>query len=215
MTTTTTTALAVEVEDGAGERRWRLQPLLDAARLTPAGLAARLNTGANNITQAARLGLTDLQADRWAIRLAFHPVLVWGWAWVDAAPDTASSRARIADDLRGRIARGELQPGDPLPPVKVLAARWRVGDKTVSQATVELERDGLVVTAGRGQRPVVAQPGAVECRTCGECGEPIEAGTEHYPHRPDCTRTTAGWCDCDHPTHPDCCTTCPTTAMRP
>jgi hypothetical protein len=212
---TATTAMATAVEQaGAGEGRWPLHPLLDAARLTPAGLAVQLNTGANNITQAAEAGLSDLQADRWAIRLGFHPVLVWGWAWVDAALAATTSVGRMAADLRGRIERGELQPGDPLPPVKDLAARWRVGDRAVAQATAELHRDGLVVTTGRGRRPVVAHPPSLACSTCAECGDPIELGAEHYPHRPDCTLPVAGWCDCDHPTHTRCCPTCP-AAVRP
>jgi len=46
-----------------------------------------------------------------------------------------------------------------------------------------------------------------DCRTC---GTPIEAGAEHYPHEPDCTQGSAGWCTCHHPVHPDCCPTCNT-----
>ena len=41
--------------------------------------------------------------------------------------------------------------------MKALAERWGVGDKTITRAIAELQRDGLVVALGRGQRPVVAR----------------------------------------------------------
>jgi hypothetical protein len=218
MTTTTATTAAVDVDAGAGAgRRWPLQPLLDACRLTPAVLAAHLHVGGNAVTLAGRQGLSDRQADRWATRVGFHPLLVWGWAWVDAANVADTPHGRVAHELRGRIERGELRPGDPLPTVKALAQTWGVGDKTITRATTELEHDGLVTSRGKGQRPVVAGHVVTDrddWRTCGECRQPIEPGAEHYPHRPDCTLPSAGWCDCDHPTHPKCCTTCP-PAVRP
>jgi hypothetical protein len=224
MTVTTTTTADVreagagDVEAGAVEgRRWPLQPLLDACGLTSAVLAAHLHVGGNAVTLAARSGLSDRQADRWAIRLGFHPLLVWGWAWVDAAGVPDMPHERVAHELRGQIERGELRAGEPLPTVKALAALFGVGDKAIARAAAELNRDGLVTTGGRGQRPVVAHQAQTlpeDWRTCGECGQPIEPGTEHYPHPPGCTLATAGWCDCDHPTHPECCPTCPPAVRR-
>lgn len=208
--TTTATAAALDGEDrrAGNSRRWPLQPLLDAARLTATGLACELTIAGNEITRAALHGLSDIQADRWAIRLGFHPVLVWGWDWVDDGLASASPRTLISADLRQRIEAGELRPGDPLPPVKQLAHQWCVASRTATDATDELRREGLVSDPGRGRRPVVVDPAAVEPRPCGECGGPIEPGTEHYPHRPGCVRAGLGWCDCDHPTHPECCPTC-------
>lgn len=66
-------------------RRWPLRPLLDTAGVTLAELALELGTTRDVVDAAARRGLSDFQADEWAIRVGFHPLLVWGWAWVDAA----------------------------------------------------------------------------------------------------------------------------------
>jgi hypothetical protein len=77
-------------------------------------------------------------------------------------------------------------------------------------------RARLAVAAGTVQR-LAGRPFPVACRACracGECGHPIEPGAEHYPHRAGRTLGDVGWCDCDHPTHPQCCPTCP-TAVRP
>lgn len=213
MTTTaqgTTSAVCLDDADlPAGQgRRWRFQPLLDAARLTATELAVELAINGSEITRAALHGLSDIQADRWAIRLGFHPVLVWGWDWIDDALASASPRTLLADDLRRQIEDGELRPGDPLPPVKELAHQWCVSARVVTGATDELRRDGLVTDPGRGRRPVVTDPTAPDQRCCAECGRPIEPGAEHFPHRPGCVRSALRWCDCDHPTHADCCPTC-------
>ena len=212
MTTTNTTATFPETPVTAtGEgRRWALRPLLDACGLSgPAGLAAELGISRDNVTAAGRRGLSDRQADEWAIRVGLHPLLVWGWDWVTAAtPDTARPQARVAEQLRHDIEHGHLPPGVPLPTVKALTERWGVGDKTITRAVAELTQEGLVTAPGSGQRPVVARPAQLECQTCARCGEPIDPGDEYYPHRPDCTQGAGGWCDCDQATHPRCCPTC-------
>lgn len=61
--------------------RWPVEPLIEAAggiekanrRIDPA-----------NLHRARRDGLTDVAADRWAIRLGLHPAEVWP-DWIDAA----------------------------------------------------------------------------------------------------------------------------------
>jgi molybdate-binding protein/DNA-binding transcriptional regulator YhcF (GntR family) len=53
----------------------------------------------------------------------------------------------IAESLRRRIAAGDLQPGDKLPPVREMARRWGCTPGTVSRAYAQLAREGLV--AGR------------------------------------------------------------------
>ena len=106
-----------------GERWWPLQPLLDAVGLTPGSLSGRLGVAGNQITLAVRRGLTDRQADEWAIRLGVHPLSVWGWAWVDDA-DRAAGRptyVRVAAALRHQIEHGDLHPGEELPGVHA----WR------------------------------------------------------------------------------------------
>ena len=62
--------------------RWAVEPLLAiAGRDTVASWY-----GPKPIARVIRAGgLTDVQADRWATRLGYHPVEIWGQAWVDAA----------------------------------------------------------------------------------------------------------------------------------
>src|SRR5262249_48218430 len=68
---------------------------------------------------------------------------------------------QLADELRAAIASGELGPGDPLPSVRDLAARYRVSNTTASRAIESLKAEGLVDTRpGRGnivrsKRPVL------------------------------------------------------------
>jgi molybdate-binding protein/DNA-binding transcriptional regulator YhcF (GntR family) len=67
----------------------------------------------------------------------------------------------IAEALRRRIASGELQPGDKLPPVREMARRWNCTPGTVSRAYAQLGQEGLVAGhRGGGTRvnPNVLQP---------------------------------------------------------
>lgn len=210
----TTTLTDVALDPGQPEPeavRWPLKPLLDATRLTIRSLAAELGMARDAVAIAGRRGLSDVQADEWAIRLGLHPVVVWGWTWVAAdATACASPQARVARELRAAIEGGELVPGDRLPTVAALAKRVGVGTGSVTLATTELRRERLLVRSSHGL--TVADPATLPSRPCDECGEPIAPSDEHYPHRPDCTLEAAGWCDCDHVTHPRCCPTCTTGA---
>lgn len=72
---------------------------------------------------------------------------------------------QIADDLRGRIATGELTPGDRLPSEAALMDRWKVARMTVRAALGELSKEGLTrAEQGRGvfvrSRPAVARLGS-------------------------------------------------------
>lgn len=51
---------------------------------------------------------------------------------------------QIADQIRYRIASGQLRPGDDLPPIRGLAESLRVNPNTVARAYRELEQEGLV-----------------------------------------------------------------------
>jgi DNA-binding transcriptional regulator YhcF (GntR family) len=206
--TDTADAVTSVVLDGAG---WPLQPLLDASGLTARRLAAELGLSGTTVRQAAKRGLSDRQADEWAIRLGLHPLLVWGWAWIDPSANALRPAAtRLADALRARIARGEVHPGERLPGVHVLAEQSGFGSKTVVRALDELRAEGLVVGGiGRGRPATIASTvPANSAATCVTCGRAIEEGEEHYPHRPHCTMASHGWCDCDQAAHPDCCPTC-------
>jgi len=67
---------------------------------------------------------------------------------------------QIAESLRRRIASGDLQPGDKLPPVREMAQRWNCTPGTVSRAYVQLATEGLVGGhRGGGTR---VQPGALQ-----------------------------------------------------
>jgi DNA-binding FadR family transcriptional regulator len=55
----------------------------------------------------------------------------------------------VGQELRGRIHRGELGPGDRLPPERELVTNFRVSRDRVREALLALENDGYVV-ARRG-----------------------------------------------------------------
>jgi hypothetical protein len=181
---------------------------LDACGLSAGALARRLALSGAVIGRARRHGLTDVQADHWAVRVGAHPLEVWGWAWVEAATETCGrpSYARLAAELRDRILRSDLAPGQQLPTIATLAADWQVGTKTAAKVVDELRAEGLVVGGGRrGWANTVAATARAACVTC---GQPIDPDNEHYPHRPHCGLAARGWCDCDLTAHPTCCPTC-------
>ena len=61
---------------------------------------------------------------------------------------------RLADDLRDAIGRGEFKPGDTLPRLTDLMARYEVSKATAADAVAVLESQGLV-DAVRGRGTVV------------------------------------------------------------
>lgn len=65
--------------------------------------------------------------------------------------------ARIADDLRRRIATGELHSGDPVPSEHRLRSSYGVSRGTVRQALAALRAEGAI-GGGRGKPPVVRPP---------------------------------------------------------
>lgn len=69
----------------------------------------------------------------------------------------------IAASVRGLVDRGELSPGDALPPVRSLAAALGVNRNTVTAAYRQLGTSGVVVTDGRrGTRVHRATPPTLE-----------------------------------------------------
>lgn len=69
----------------------------------------------------------------------------------------APLQVRIADDLRIKIERGELRPGDSLPTLHELAKQWNCSLNPVRAAIELLKQQGLI-TGGRGKAPVVRTP---------------------------------------------------------
>lgn len=77
-----------------------------------------------------------------------------------AAPIRGATAAEIANSVRGLVERGELAPGDLLPPVRALAEQLGVNRNTAVAAYRKLARDGAVIAQGRaGTR--IAGPQAV------------------------------------------------------
>jgi molybdate-binding protein/DNA-binding transcriptional regulator YhcF (GntR family) len=68
---------------------------------------------------------------------------------------------QIFDAVRALIASGELKPGDKLPSVRDMAARWNCTPGTVSRAYASLAQDGLVEAhRGRGTLVTSRPPGS-------------------------------------------------------
>lgn len=63
--------------------RWPLQPLLDATGQTPYGIAHATGVSQGMIRDAVTSGLSDNLADKIAIRLGWHPAMIWP-EWADA-----------------------------------------------------------------------------------------------------------------------------------
>lgn len=58
---------------------------------------------------------------------------------------------QVKEQLRHRIAVGELKPGDDIPSIRQLAADIRVSVITIKRAYLELELEGVIRTRhGRG-----------------------------------------------------------------
>jgi GntR family transcriptional regulator len=64
---------------------------------------------------------------------------------------------RIADDLRIRIERGELMPGDSLPTLQELTRQWSCSTNSARAAVTLLKQQGLV-HGGRGKALTVKVP---------------------------------------------------------
>ncbi|MGO1227486.1 MAG: aminotransferase class I/II-fold pyridoxal phosphate-dependent enzyme [Brachybacterium sp.] len=77
---------------------------------------------------------------------------------------SGGTAAEIADSVRALVDRGELVPGQSLPPVRALAEQLGINRNTAVAAYRTLARSGVVVSLGRAgtrvaQRQAVAQEG--------------------------------------------------------
>ncbi|MGC9665533.1 TetR/AcrR family transcriptional regulator C-terminal domain-containing protein [Planosporangium sp. 12N6] len=73
---------------------------------------------------------------------------------------------RIVAEIRDRIARGELRPGDRVPSTRRITREWGVAMATATKVIAVLRDEGLVVTRS-GAGTVVARPGT------GAVGRPL------------------------------------------
>ena len=71
---------------------------------------------------------------------------------------------RIADDLRIRIERGDLAPGDALPTLQEISEEWECSINSARGAIDLLKRQGLI-TGGRGRPPAVRERSPRVCRS--------------------------------------------------
>ena len=53
---------------------------------------------------------------------------------------------QICRQIKGAIAAGKLQPGEPLPSIRSLARDLRISVITTKRAYEELEREGFITT---------------------------------------------------------------------
>lgn len=76
--------------------------------------------------------------------------------------DPRPAYQRVADDLRHAIATGTYQPGDQLPTLADLNARYGIAVMTARDAIRQLVADGLVVSRQGKGAFVLRQPSADE-----------------------------------------------------
>lgn len=90
--------------------------------------------------------------------------------------------ARIAADLRRRIAEGELAPGDRVPSTRQVAAQWGVALATATRALAELRREGLVRAEPRVGTVVAEPPRPSRPRREPPRGREIGRASRRRPH---------------------------------
>lgn len=71
---------------------------------------------------------------------------------------TDSLYERIAAEILRRVAAGELQPGDRLPPIRQAAGEWGVNLNTVARAYATLAERGILETRAGGGTVVARAP---------------------------------------------------------
>src|ERR1700759_4480405 len=102
--------------------------------------------------------------------------------------------ARIAAELRGRITRGELAPGQRVPSTREITARWGVAMATATRVLATLRQGGLV-HPGPGGAPVASGPPPAPPRQPPAAGRPDPARPDPVrpdPVRPDSVRPAPG-----------------------
>ena len=72
-------------------------------------------------------------------------------SYVISQTDPRPLYLQVKEQIRHRIAIGELKPGDEIPSIRALAADIRVSVITIKRTYLELEREGVIQTRqGRG-----------------------------------------------------------------
>lgn len=121
-----------------------------AGSLLPSEAALTREFGVSRNT--LRRALTDLEEDGLIKALPGRGRIVTSPDRPDGTPDPYLHYRRIAADLREKIERGELRPGELLPSEAALTAQYGVSRWTARQALVELQGAGLVdAVHGKGR----------------------------------------------------------------
>lgn len=68
-------------------RPFPLALLLGVLDCSLSALAVRVGASGSTVSRAATVGLTEAQADRWAIACGLHPAEVWGQSWYALADE--------------------------------------------------------------------------------------------------------------------------------
>ncbi len=81
-------------------------------------------------------------------------------SWITISPsDPRPLYLQVIEQVRRRVAVGDLTPGTELPSIRELAAGIKVSVITIKRAYLELERDGVIITRqGKGSM-VADRPG--------------------------------------------------------
>ncbi len=101
---------------------------------------------------------------------------------------TTPPHARIAADIKRRVAEGRLRPGDRVPSTRQLARDWNVALATAAKALTLLAREGVVVAEPR--------VGTVVARGRGQKARPA-ASSEHDLTRQRVVRAAVELADAD------------------
>src|SRR5689334_3426146 len=76
-----------------------------------------------------------------------------------SAHDGVPIYLQIVNQVKYLVASGRLQPGEEVPPIRVLAQQLVINPNTVAKAYHELERDG-VVTKRHGSGTYISESGS-------------------------------------------------------
>ena len=83
-------------------------------------------------------------------------------------PDARPAYQRVADDLRSAIADGTYAPGDQLPTLGEITARYGIAVMTARDAIRQLANEGIVVSRQGKGAYVVKQPAVSDTASAGE-----------------------------------------------
>jgi AcrR family transcriptional regulator len=97
---------------------------------------------------------------------------------VEAAPPYV----RIVDDIKRRIADGELRAGDRVPSTRQLARDWDVALATAAKALARLGQQGVVVAEPRVGTVVAGPPGRPPRRPHGDPDDPSRDASHGPAH---------------------------------